>query len=161
MKQMRTTKLASNEKIVLKAKPHWVIFLSAVFWLLVGIFLVTYAKKWQLMTVVLAGHRVCIWLGMVAFTLAVLRGLIAFARYLSAEFVITNKRLLMKEGLIHHHALEVSINKVHRVHIKQSLLGRILNYGLLDFNGAGGKEPFHNVPRPFVFRQKLREQTEE
>jgi uncharacterized membrane protein YdbT with pleckstrin-like domain len=152
-------KLATNEKVILKTKVHWMTFFSTVFWLLIGVFLLTYAKRWQITSVIIVSHPVYFWLAMLAFFMAILRGLMAYIRYLSAEFIITNKRLLMKEGLIHHHALEVTINKVDGVHIKQTLLGRIFNYGVIDFDSR--KEPFHNVPRPFVFRQKLREQMRE
>jgi hypothetical protein len=152
-------KLVPKETIIVQKKKHWIIFLSAIFWFMVGIFLLTYANKWQITSVIIAKHPTYIWLAIFAFGIALLRALITYARYLSAEYIVTNKRLIMKEGLIHHHALEMSISKVGVTHIKQTLLGRIFNYGLMSFGES--KEPFHDIPSPYLFRQKIREQMEE
>ena len=45
------------------------------------------------------------------------------------EFAITNKRVILKEGLITRRTIEMSISKIESVAVKQSVLGRILGYG--------------------------------
>jgi len=57
----------------------------------------------------------------------------------SAEFVVTNKRLIVKDGLIRRHALELLLAKVEGFEIRQGIWGRLLGYGDLIVLGASGR----------------------
>ena len=61
------------------------------------------------------------------------------------EFVVTNKRVIVKTGLISRRTLEMNLNKIESVNVDQSILGRLLNYGTITIIGTGGtKESFTN-----------------
>lgn len=49
--------------------------------------------------------------------------------YLTSEFGITNKRVLIKHGFIKRISLETLLNKIEGITVQQGILGRILNYG--------------------------------
>jgi len=78
--------------------------------------------------------------------------------YLTSEFAITNKRVIVKVGLISRKTLEMNLQKIETVNVNQSILGRILNYGTVTIVGTGGtKEPFHYIANPLKFRKKFQE----
>lgn len=74
------------------------------------------------------------------------------------EFAITNRRVIVKEGLLSRRSLEMGIPKVESVAVNQSILGRILGYGTLHIRGTGGtNEHFHNIANPMEFRKQFQE----
>lgn len=81
--------------------------------------------------------------------------LIAFS---TSEFAITNKRVIIKVGLISRRTLEMNLNKIESVNVNQGILGRMLGYGTIVIVGTGGtKEPFAGISDPLGFRKKFQE----
>jgi uncharacterized membrane protein YdbT with pleckstrin-like domain len=77
---------------------------------------------------------------------------------LSNEFAITNKRVIIKEGLISRRSLEIAISKVESIAVDQSILGRILGYGTLVVRGTGGtNEPFYKISKAMEFRRRFQD----
>jgi len=78
--------------------------------------------------------------------------------FLTSEFAITNKRIIIKVGFISRRTLEMNLGKVESVNVDQSILGRILGYGTIVINGTGGtKEPFSNISAPLEFRKQFQQ----
>lgn len=78
-------------------------------------------------------------------------------RWLS-EFVITNRRIIIKTGFIARNTFEMNLSKIESVNVDQSVMGRILNYGSVTIIGSGGtKETFHNISHPLEFRKAFQE----
>lgn len=79
------------------------------------------------------------------------------ARY-SDEFAITNKRIIMKTGLIAKKTLELNLSKVESVMVNQTIFGRILGFGDVVIIGTGGtRETFIDIRNPSEFRKKFQE----
>jgi uncharacterized membrane protein YdbT with pleckstrin-like domain len=75
-----------------------------------------------------------------------------------SEFVITNRRIIIKEGFIARSTFEMNLSKIESVNVDQTVSGRILNYGSITIIGTGGtKESFHNISRPLSFRKAFQE----
>ncbi len=78
-------------------------------------------------------------------------------RWLS-EFVITNRRIVIKEGFIARRTFEMNLSKIETVNVDQTVLGRIFNFGSITIIGTGGtSETFHNIAQPLTYRQKFQE----
>jgi uncharacterized membrane protein YdbT with pleckstrin-like domain len=78
--------------------------------------------------------------------------------FLTSEFAITNKRVIIKVGLIRRRTLEMNLNKIESVKIDQGILARMLGYGTIVIIGTGGtKEPFAAISDPMTFRKKFEE----
>ena len=78
-------------------------------------------------------------------------------RWLS-EYVITNRRIVIKTGFISRNTFEMNISKIESVNVDQSVMGRILNYGSITIIGTGGtRETFHNIAKPLAFRKSFQE----
>jgi len=91
--------------------------------------------------------------------------LLAVAAYLIAvewferwttEIAITNKRIILKKGFIRRDTIEMSVEKVESVDVKQSLLGRLLDYGDIVVRGTGtGFAPMRKIDSPLQFRSHV------
>jgi uncharacterized membrane protein YdbT with pleckstrin-like domain len=77
------------------------------------------------------------------------------------ELAITDSRLIAKFGIISTHSLEIRLDKVETVRVKQTLIGKLLNYGDLMVTGTGTTfDPIPNVAKPLVFRSALNQAME-
>ena len=54
-----------------------------------------------------------------------------------SEFGITNKRLIIKTGILSRKTLELNLSKIESVNVNQSIFGRILGYGSIGVIGTG------------------------
>ncbi|MGV8058973.1 MAG: PH domain-containing protein [Smithellaceae bacterium] len=76
----------------------------------------------------------------------------------TSEFVITNKRIIMKTGLISRKTFEMNLQKIESVNVDQSFWGRLLGFGSVSIVGTGGsRESFSDISKPLLFRRKFQE----
>jgi uncharacterized membrane protein YdbT with pleckstrin-like domain len=81
-----------------------------------------------------------------------------YIRRATSQFAITNKRVIIKIGLISRRTLEMNLSKIESVNVNQSILARILGYGSIVVIGTGGtREVFHDIAAPLIFRRKFQE----
>ena len=83
----------------------------------------------------------------------------AWIRKSSNEFVITNKRLIIKTGFIARDSVELNLDKVESIQIDQSVWARMLGYGTITVHGTGVTNARYTlVSDPLEFRRKFQEQ---
>ena len=76
----------------------------------------------------------------------------------TSEYAITNKRVIIKIGLISRKTLEMNLSKIESVNVEQSIFGRILGYGAITIIGTGGtRETFSDLANPIQFRRVFQE----
>jgi uncharacterized membrane protein YdbT with pleckstrin-like domain len=76
--------------------------------------------------------------------------------FLSTSYNISNKRIIKKTGIIFIEIKEITKNNIESIDIKQSILGKILNYGDLIIKGSGGSEVVMSyVVNPTQFKDNL------
>ena len=74
------------------------------------------------------------------------------------EFAITNKRVVIKTGLISRKTVELNLNKIESVNVDQTIMGRIFGFGNITIIGIGGTHEFFvNIRKPLEFRKKFQE----
>ncbi len=138
------THLMTNEHIIHSTKVHWIVFVR------------------PLIVLVLAGGFFTQQLseyGIVLLALGVIDLLRSLVLYTSSEFVLTDRRVLMKTGFLQRSSLELLLTKVESLAINQGLLGRMLGYGTLVLIGSGGtRTPFSSVQAPLEFRRHVQQQ---
>jgi uncharacterized membrane protein YdbT with pleckstrin-like domain len=79
----------------------------------------------------------------------------------STELVITSKRLIAKFGVASTQSIEIRFDRIETVRVKQSLMGRILNYGDIVITGTGSTfDPIPNISKPMNFRAALNDAME-
>ena len=94
------------------------------------------------------------------FLAAVLLVLLVFVcrifMYLCTEYGVTNKRLIIKKGVLCAIAAEIPIDRIESICCIQGLLGMIFNYGTIRVSGIGGNMlAFRMVGRPYALRRKI------
>jgi len=134
--------LLPNEHVTYRARLHRIIYLLPVCVLIVALAVALASGSW------IAGGI----LGLIGLLLLVP----PWIRSISSEFAVTNKRVLVKVGLIRRHSLELLLQKVEGIGVDQGILGRILGYGTITVSGTGGtREAFRMIAHPLEFRRQV------
>jgi uncharacterized membrane protein YdbT with pleckstrin-like domain len=140
--------LMPGEKVIYRTHLHWAVFLWPILWFVVAIWLYSAG---------VANGPIFATLVLLLITFPMLFD--AFVARRTSEFAVTNKRVLIKTGLIRRHSLETLLNKIEGICVEQGILGRIVDYGTIIITGTGGsKEPFHRIANPMEFRRQVQEQ---
>jgi uncharacterized membrane protein YdbT with pleckstrin-like domain len=138
--------LLEGERVMYRTRLHWKLFIPPiVFALIVSVPLawIAYAETWTVFA----------WIPL---AIALLWLIAAFVRRQTSEFVVTNKRVLMKVGVFTVRSIELLLSKVEAIAVHQSLTGRVLGYGDIVLTGSGGtKEPFSTIQSPLAFRNAV------
>lgn len=146
--------LLSDETLIYWSRPHWIIFSTPVIIFLISILVLMYGSRifaFDLEVHSLQIHEI---VSLVILLIAMIAGIVAYIRFLTTEYAITNKRILMKSGWISRNVLELFLPKIEAIHIGQSIPGRVFNFGTLVIIGTGGtRDPFDLVPDPLNFRR--------
>jgi uncharacterized membrane protein YdbT with pleckstrin-like domain len=142
--------LLTGERVVYRSRQHWVVFTGPALLFVAALLPLVYSRN----NAVLTAASI---IGLAALLWAVAR---AVAR-LSAEFTVTNKRVVIKLGTIRRRAIEMLLSKVEEIAVDQGFAGRVLGYGTLVIVGTGGsKEIFMLMADPLEFRRQVQEQIE-
>lgn len=75
----------------------------------------------------------------------------------SCEFVVTNKRCIMKTGIIRVNVLDISLDKCEGVAYNQTIFGRILNYGDILTSTGGITNVAKCLDNPVAIRNRMNE----
>lgn len=74
----------------------------------------------------------------------------------TTEIAVTSRRLVYKRGWIARRTDEIALNRLEEVNLRQSILGRIFDYGALRLAGTGiGQVELPNIDSPVAFRRAL------
>ena len=138
--------LISGEQVVFRTHLHWKLFLPAVLLVLAGITLVAVA--------IYQGFDPYLAFLILIIPLAALVS--AYLTWRCSEFAVTDKRVLIKTGIVSRHTLETLLTKVENIGVEQTLWGRLLNYGTLYVTGTGStRETFAGIHAPLDFRKAI------
>jgi uncharacterized membrane protein YdbT with pleckstrin-like domain len=139
--------LLSDEQIIYRTKKHFIIFLMPVIWVIVTISFLVNSNPYITYFAFLPGIVALIsWLNMLL-------------TYATSDFVVTNKRIMMKEGFFFRHTADVRLSTVAQVSATQSLLGQLLGYGAVFVNAFGAPtDSFTEIADPVQFQKQVQEQ---
>jgi uncharacterized membrane protein YdbT with pleckstrin-like domain len=141
--------LMSGEEIAYRTHLHWVIYTVPI---LVGALALS-------LLVLSAGYRGWMPLGSLGGLLLIVAVALGFSRWVIArtsEFAVTNKRVIIKRGLVRRHTLELLLSKVESIGVDQGIAGRIFGYGSIVVIGTGGtRETFQKIAGPLEFRKQV------
>jgi len=138
--------LSANERIVYTTKIHWYIYLRSVFLILLGIIIAASASKPGDFVNGLVG--VLVFVGVVLFINAILISK-------SSEFAVTNKRVILKTGVLKRQIIELQLNRAEGLSVNQSVMGRIFNFGSIRITSGGVSEVFSRIAAPFEFKKQV------
>lgn len=142
--------LADDEQVVLHRHPHWKRLVGPVLVLLIATAVAAFvaavvnntswdptAKK------VLFGVIGAIWLILVGWLT-----LWRFLNWLTTHFVITDRRVMFRHGLLTRSGIDIPLARINSVEFRHGLLDRMMRTGTLVIESAS-QDPleFHDIPR--------------
>lgn len=159
--------LLPNENILFKARIHPAIFSPAIVSFIFSIifFVIGFSNNAQMtktgspppppsFLTVIGSSLLCFSVFFLFYT--VILAIQAFIILKTTEFGVTNRRIIAKTGFIKRHSLEMLLSKVESVAVRQNILGRILNFGVVTVTGTGGtKESFRAISEPVEVKKKI------
>lgn len=142
--------LLPGEAVRYRTRLHWKIFVVPVF---VSVLMVALAL-WAI-----SAERRVLAIPPVAVAFVLLAA--AWLRRRSSEFAVTNKRVIIKLGVMTTRSMELLLTKVEGITVTQSLWGRMFGFGEIVVTGSGGtQEPFDGIQSPLDFRQAVQAATD-
>lgn len=135
--------LQPGEQIVYKANLHFFFFVRPLILLLLG--------WWFWCSVNDVSH----FLGGVSILLG---GAFLIQRLLvktGSVYAVTNKRVILKTGIISRRALDLVLTKCEGLQIKQSVCGRIFGFGTITVTTGGATNSYPFVEDPIRFKKEI------
>jgi uncharacterized membrane protein YdbT with pleckstrin-like domain len=156
--------LVPGETVIYQTRLHWIvmlghIFIGCVLLGLPGVLLLYYAFSQHGMDIntlhLTEGGGVAL---LVCGAVVILTGMV---RRGATEMAVTNRRVVIKTGLMSRKTIEMLLNKVESIEVSETTFGRMLGYGTIVMIGTGGtSDPFHQVAHPLEFRNQVQQQIE-
>ncbi|GBE65718.1 membrane protein [Mycobacterium sp. MFM001] len=142
--------LAGDEQVVLHRHPHWKRLIGAIFVLIVATGLASFVSavvnttEWEPTAKnVIYAVIWAIWLIVVGWLT-----LLPFLDWLTTHFVITDRRVMFRHGLLTRSGIDIPLARINSVEFRHRIIDRILRTGTLIIESAS-QDPleFHDIPR--------------
>ena len=152
--------LVPGETLAYRTGCHWVVM----FWPLVGGALVGFVGFAFFAGGLMATRNGGRYEGAMVWGALTLLGAVALigggiVRRAATEVAVSNRRVLIKMGLLSRRSVEVLLPKVESIGVDESFLGRMLGYGRVTVRGTGGTfETFDKIAHPNELRRRVQEQ---
>jgi membrane protein YdbS with pleckstrin-like domain len=147
--------LMAGEQVVYKAKIHWCVYSKAIIAFVIGLVVIalglSFADKMREYTIIF---------GVVILVLSAIIFFGDYARAKSYEYVVTNKRLILKKGILKLDVIELMLTKVDAVKVSQTVAGRMFDYGTITVSTRDTSNDFPLIKEPHAFRNAIGEQVD-
>jgi uncharacterized membrane protein YdbT with pleckstrin-like domain len=137
--------LVEGEQVVVHRHPHWRMLVVPVLVLL----LVVGGTSFLAALVSAQSWAVWAWLGLAAAALALIGRFTVFpvVRWRTTHFVVTDRRVLVREGVLTRHGMDIPLRRISSVQFRNSLLERMLGSGTLVIESDSDESlEFDDVP---------------
>lgn len=148
-------KLRTGETLIYKARPHWIVFAWAVWLASLA------ARFFYAANSVSNPNDVQMWFGLAWWfvVFAVIAAIFAQFYRWSSRFILTDRRVVLKNGILRQRSTEFLLPSVESILVEFPILGRLFNYGTLTVRGFGGSRDFiKRVPKPERVRELIEDQ---
>lgn len=133
-----------GETVVYEAKLHGIVYLPPI--LVAAI------------TIVLCAAVPSDATAMLAFIVIAVCAMWCTSIYGGRQFVLTTKRVIVKEGIIKREVSELMLRKCEGIKVEQSIMGRILGYGTLLVTTGEATNYYKKIKDPITFSTRINEQ---
>ncbi len=142
--------LNQSEEVILDLRPHWAkLFFPVVF--------VVLAIAATAAAAVLAGSTVLPLVLLAVLAVAVVFLLVRYVTWTTINFVVTNERLIHREGVIAKNGIEIPLDRVQTIRFHQTIFERLIGAGdlLIESAGETGQNTFGDIRRPNVVQNVI------
>ncbi|HET9794930.1 MAG TPA: PH domain-containing protein [Thermoanaerobaculia bacterium] len=149
--------LAPGERILYRARYHWIFYGRAIVLLLFSIAASAVALVFEAKGAGPTPSKVAMWVAAALFLLSLVVFAIRGIRARTDEFVVTDRRILHKIGVFAHETRQCPLERIQDVTVDQSFWGRLLGYGDLAIETASerGQILFPTIEHPEALRTAI------
>lgn len=148
--------LGASEKILYTERHHWVFFVAEMIkWILFAaavIAVIIIFRVWFF-----EGQSWVWWL-LLVFLIPAVRIAWGFLSWKMNVYVLTNRRVIESTGVLSKRVADSSLEKLTDIVLKQSIFGRMLNYGdiiVLTAAAGAGISDLKQIRRPMEFKTRM------
>ncbi len=138
--------LVDGEQIVMHKHPHW----KMLVWPVLAFLIVVAAASFLAALVSAQSWALWAWIALAVVALALIGWLTVkpLIRWRTTHFVVTTRRVLVREGLIARNGLDIPMSRINSVQFRHTVVERLLGCGTLVIESASD-EPleFTDIPR--------------
>lgn len=143
-----TRLLNDDESVTVDLHPHWWFLAGPVFLIVVAIVggIVTLQATDPETTV----RTTAVWASLVAIVASGSWLVVRYLRWTTTHFVITDRRIIFRTGVLSKHGVEIPIDRVTAVHFSQGLMERLVGAGdlLVESGSESGQQRFTDIRQP-------------
>jgi membrane protein YdbS with pleckstrin-like domain len=149
--------LAPGEKILYRAKYHWIFYGRAIVLLLLSIAASAAALVFEAKGAGPTSSKTALYLAGALLLLSLVLFVVRGIRARADEFVVTDRRILHKIGVFAHETRQCPLERIQDVTVDQSFWGRLLGYGDLAIETASerGQILFPTIEHPEALRTAI------
>jgi uncharacterized membrane protein YdbT with pleckstrin-like domain len=150
--------LLPDEEVRAMGRLHWAIYIRS--WILLAIGLIAGIAYFFLRpadeTQSVVPAYIAAGIAVLFLLLALFAWQSALIRRVTTEIVVTDRRIIFKEGFLRRRTMEMNLSKVETVDVIQSLWGRLFNFGSIVIRGVGSSyEPLPMIAEPLALRTAI------
>lgn len=139
--------LAPGELVVFRTHLHWKMFIGPLIIIIFAFFVLPIRQYGEF----------------IGIGLLILAGFIAIGKAIrlqTAEFAVTNRRIIMKWGIIERHSYDLRLAQLETLNVEQDVLGRLFDFGRIEVIGSGGTRALTpDLADPLAFRLHAQSQS--
>ncbi|WP_131739627.1 PH domain-containing protein [Legionella adelaidensis] len=133
----------NESNIVYQARLHWILFFWPLLLLCATAYIgLTYELFYQ--PSIIMAIAALIWL------------FVVWLSYESSYLTIKKKQVILRTGILVQQTIDIPLNKIESIDIRQSIIGSVLQYGSLIITGTGGTRQIINyLNKPLTCRRYI------
>lgn len=135
--------LTGDEQVIYQSSIHWFIFVRPLVVVLLGILFFKSASSWV--------H----YIGLALLILGGFSFIKRFIQKVGTIYAVTNKKVLLKSGIIGRDALELMLSKCEGIRISQGIWGRVFGFGSIIVTTGGATNIYRYASSPLNFKNSI------
>ncbi|MCR5130465.1 MAG: PH domain-containing protein [Prevotella sp.] len=140
--------LMEGEQKIHEARQHWIIYWKPFLLLLIAIGLFAIPTKDMALLM-----QICM-----SLVLIFVASIWAINIYGGRKYVLTNRRIILKRGILRRQSTDLVLRRCEGVSISQSVFGRIFGYGDVDVSTGEVTNHFQHIENPVRFSTLINQQ---
>jgi len=140
--------LSDDESVTVDLHPHW--------WFLAGpVVLIVAAIVGGIVTLRATDpettvRTTAVWASLLAIAASACWLVVRYLRWTTTHFVITDRRIIFRTGVLSKHGVEIPLDRVTTVHFSQGVMERLVGAGdlLIESGGESGQQRFTDIRQP-------------
>lgn len=150
--------LGEQERVLYITRQHWILLARNIILeiILIGLILVAIALALLFLSALLP-YWITLLVGLALLLIPIATLTRDTMNYAERQYVITNRRVISLSGVLDKNVTESSLEKVNDVHMTQSAMGRMFNYGDIEILTASelGVNSFKKILDPVHFKTAM------